>query len=150
MPYGRGWFGLGRGLGWGRGWGMGRGRFGMGKGWGMGRGWFGMGRGLGWGRGWAMGTGIGWGNPDVSPYAGMYGGAAPYRQTPYAWQVPYPAYGAPWSMAHSEPRPSSEAMPFAPQMTKEQEFDFLKNQAEAIKDQLEQIDARMRELEGDE
>ena len=110
----------------------------------MGRGRFGI------GRGWAMGTGIGWGNPDVSPYAGMYGGAAPYRQTPYAWQVPYPAYGAPWSMAYSGPAPASEAMPFAPQMTKEQEFDFLKNQAEAIKDQLEQIDGRMRELEGDE
>ena len=102
------------------------------------------------GRGWAMGRGIGWGNPDVSPYAGMYGGPAPYRQTPYAWQVPYPAYGAPWSMAYSEPRPASEAMPFAPQMTKEQESDFLKNQAEAIKDQLEQIEARVHDLESEE
>jgi hypothetical protein len=53
-------------------------------------------------------------------------------------------------MAYSEPRPASQAMPFAPQMTNEQEFDFLKNQAEAIKDQLEHIDTRMRELEGDE
>jgi prefoldin subunit 5 len=39
--------------------------------------------------------------------------------------------------------------PYAPQMTKEQELDFLKSQAEAIKGQLEQIDARIRELETD-
>jgi len=41
------------------------------------------------------------------------------------------------------------ADPYAPQMTGEQELDFLKNQAEAIKGQLEQIDARIRELETD-
>ncbi len=35
-------------------------------------------------------------------------------------------------------------------MTAEQELDSLASQAEAIKAQLEQIDARMRELEGDE
>ena len=35
-------------------------------------------------------------------------------------------------------------------MTKEQEFDFLKNQAEAIKDQLEQIEARVHDLESEE
>jgi hypothetical protein len=34
-------------------------------------------------------------------------------------------------------------------MTKEQELDFLKSQAEAIKGHLEQIDARIRELETD-
>jgi len=31
-------------------------------------------------------------------------------------------------------------------MTKEQELDFLQEQANAIKSQLEQIEARMREL----
>lgn len=35
-------------------------------------------------------------------------------------------------------------------MTREQELDFLRNQAEAIKGQLEQIDARIRELETEE
>jgi prefoldin subunit 5 len=34
-------------------------------------------------------------------------------------------------------------------MTREQELDFLKHQAEAIKGQLEQIDARITELETD-
>jgi len=39
------------------------------------------------------------------------------------------------------------ASPYAPQMTREQELDFLKSQAEAIKGQLEQIDTRIKELE---
>jgi hypothetical protein len=36
--------------------------------------------------------------------------------------------------------------PFTPP-TREEEFDYLKNQAEAIKGQLEQIETRMHELE---
>jgi prefoldin subunit 5 len=32
-------------------------------------------------------------------------------------------------------------------MSKEQELDFLRSQAEAIKEELEQIDARIKELE---
>ena len=39
------------------------------------------------------------------------------------------------------------ADPYAPQMTWEQELDFLKSQAEVIKSQLEQIAARIKELE---
>jgi len=39
------------------------------------------------------------------------------------------------------------ADPYAPQMTREQELDFLRNQAEAIKEELDQIDGRIRELE---
>jgi len=38
------------------------------------------------------------------------------------------------------------AMPFAPQMTREQELDFLKNQTQAMRGQLEQIEARIQEL----
>jgi len=41
------------------------------------------------------------------------------------------------------------ANPYAPQMTREQELDFLRSQAEAIKGQLEQIDARMRDMESE-
>jgi hypothetical protein len=39
------------------------------------------------------------------------------------------------------------ANPYAPQMTREQELDFLKSQAEAIRGQLEQIGGRIKELE---
>jgi len=35
-------------------------------------------------------------------------------------------------------------------MTREQEFDFLKNQAQTIKGQLEQIENRIRDLETEE
>jgi hypothetical protein len=45
------------------------------------------------------------------------------------------------------PYPYIRAESYAPQITREQELDFLRNQAEAIKRQLEQIDARIKELE---
>ena len=41
---------------------------------------------------------------------------------------------------------ASGADPYAPQMTREQELDFLRNQAEAIGEQLEEVEKRMREL----
>ena len=41
------------------------------------------------------------------------------------------------------------SVPFAPQMTREQELDFLKNQAQATRGQLEQIEARIKELGSD-
>jgi uncharacterized coiled-coil DUF342 family protein len=49
----------------------------------------------------------------------------------------YSPYDNPW------------VMPYAPQMTREQELDFLRNQAEEMHEQLEQIDARIKELEAD-
>jgi hypothetical protein len=53
-------------------------------------------------------------------------------------------------MAYSEPGPASEAMPLAPQMTKEQELDSLRNEADAIKGQLERIETRVHDLESEE
>jgi len=38
------------------------------------------------------------------------------------------------------------AMPFAPPMTREQELDFLKTQAQGMRGQLEQIEARIQQL----
>lgn len=57
----------------------------------------------------------------------------------YSGAMPSPFYGAPVT--------APGAVPFTPQMTREQELDFLKNQAKTAKGQLEQIEARMRELE---
>ncbi|MBE9512571.1 MAG: hypothetical protein IMY77_00705 [Chloroflexi bacterium] len=65
--------------------------------------------------------------------------AQAYWQAMQAGQTSYPAYGAPTT--------APGAMPFAPQMAPEQELDFLKKQADVIKGQLEQMEARMRELE---
>ena len=39
--------------------------------------------------------------------------------------------------------------PYVPQMTREQELDFLRNQAEAMKEELDQINGRVKELEAD-
>jgi len=46
--------------------------------------------------------------------------------------------------------PAYGPAPFVLQVSKEQERAFLKVQAGAIKEQLEQIEARVRELEGEE
>lgn len=130
-----------------------------------GRGWFGWGG--GWGRG--MGWGRGWGNPypfcrsfPWLPRCGyFFSGIAgvpvawPYQPVPYpadpgfgVGQAPYPFYsGAPMETMPGAP-PTSGA--FAPQMTPEQELDFLKSQADMVKSQVEQIESRMRDLESKE
>jgi len=58
---------------------------------------------------------------------------------PAAWPTymgtgAYRSYGLPW------------AVPFAPPMTREQELDFLKTQAQGMRGQLEQIEARIEQL----
>ena len=67
--------------------------------------------------------------------------AQAYWQAMQARQAPYPFYTAP---------STSGATPFTPQMTREQELDFLKRKAEAIKGKLEQIETRMQDLEGEQ
>jgi len=63
-----------------------------------------------------------------------------YGYPRYGWAgAPHPFYGVPTS--------APAAIPFAPQMTREQEIGFLKNQAQAMRGQLEQIEARARDLE---
>lgn len=131
---------------------------------------YGFGRG---GRGWGMGYGFRGSSPPW-PYVGLGRGGLPrcgyflseaagvpvglpYQQGPYpgypgvapfgGWQAAYPFYGGmPTQMMPGTPT-ASGAAPFAPQMSQEQELDFLRSQAEAIKSQLEQIELRMRDLE---
>jgi len=50
----------------------------------------------------------------------------------------YPYYGA--GLA------APGAVPFTPQMTREQEIDSLKSQAQALRSQLEQIESRIQQL----
>jgi len=94
----------------------------------------GMGPMTGGGRGfcspWGIGAALaGYGAPPRTGYGyPYYGGAG----------AAYPSYGAPTS--------APGAAPFAPQMTREQELDFLKNQAQAMRGQLEQIEGRIQQL----
>ena len=81
------------------------------------------------------------GLPRCWYFLGPVGVAPGYR--------PQPSYGAAWGMpygATATPGP----IPFAPQMTKEQELDFLRSEAQAVKEQLEQIEARISELTTEE
>ena len=58
-----------------------------------------------------------------------------------------PWYGVPWGTPYYGARtPVSGAMPFVPQMPPDQEFALLKTQAQAMREQLEQIEARVQQL----
>ena len=112
---------------------------------------FGRGRGVGFGFRGGMGFGFRGSSPPW-PYVVLGRGGLPRcgyflsgAGAPAAWpyqQTPYPVY------TRAPPTPGSA--PFAPQMTKEQELDFLGSQAAAIKGHLEQIEARMHDLESEE
>jgi len=80
-------------------------------------------------------------SPETAPYGGV-----PYAGGAYPWAMPYGYGGAPMGTMPGPPTGTPGANPYAPQMTREQELDFLRSQAEAIKGQLEQIDARIKEL----
>ncbi|MCD6599270.1 MAG: DUF5320 domain-containing protein [Dehalococcoidia bacterium] len=100
--------------------------------------WYGLGRGGGFGfRG---------GSPPW-PFVGVGRGGLPRGAYPGVAGMPtspdYPYYNNPSVMSYG-------GNPYAPQMTREQELDFLKTQTEAMKEQLEQIGARMKELETEE
>ena len=74
-----------------------------------------------------------YGPPDY-PTPGGYGtpGTSPYGQPDYP---PPGGFGAP-GMA-----------PFGPPMAPEQEISFLRDQAQMLKQQMDQIDSRIKELE---
>jgi len=75
--------------------------------------------------------------------------AVPLPQTwpAYMGRAAYPPYGVPQGMPYYGAGPATPgAVPFAPQMTGEQERDFLKNEVQAMRERLEQIGARIQEL----
>ena len=134
----------------------------------------GFGRGRGMGRGFRGGMGFGFrGSSPPWPYVGIGRGGLPrheyflsgamgapaqwpYQQVPYpaspgfdAGQVQYPFYPGASMEAMPGASPTFGNAPFAAQVALEQELDFLRNQAEAIKGQLEQIETRMRDLESE-
>jgi hypothetical protein len=45
--------------------------------------------------------------------------------------------------------PAPGYAPYSPSMTREEELNYMKDQAEAIKGQLEEIESRMRDLEAE-
>jgi len=78
----------------------------------------------------------------IAPGYRTYGspGAMPYGGTAYPGAMPYGGYaGAPIGAMPG-------ADPYAPQMTREQEVDFLRNQAGALESELDVIMKRLEEL----
>jgi len=109
----------------------------------------GFGRGRGFGRGFGGGMGFGFrGASPPWPYVGIGRGGLPRcgyffsgagAPAPLPYQPPF--YGQPAAPGYT---------PFTPQMTREEELGYLKDQAEAVSEQLEQIESRMRDLESKE
>ena len=89
----------------------------------------------------------GWGGmPPGATY--MMTGQWPTLQSQEYWQMmqsghaPYPWYGP--DMAYAYP---GFPPPPSPTMTQEQELELLKNQAQFLTQQIEHIDARIKEME---
>jgi len=74
------------------------------------------------------------GLPRCGYFTGVAGAPAPgfYNSPSYPGMPAAPAYP-----------------PYAPPMTRDEELNYLKDQAEAIKGQLEEIESKMRDLEED-
>ena len=110
----------------------------------------GFGRGRGFGR--VVGGGMGFGFRGMSPpwpYVGLGRGGLPRcgyflgragAPAPRPYQTPPFYQGTPVAPGYA---------PYSPQMTGEEELNYLKDQAEAIKGQLEEIESRMRDLEAE-
>lgn len=112
----------------------------------------GLGRGLRRGLGCGFGGGGGYGFRGSSPpwpYVGLGRGGLP-RHAYYYGNIAAPAN---WPYAYPEYSPPSASQGYAAYtapMSKEDELSNLKNQADAIKQELEQIDARIQEIEKDQ
>jgi len=103
----------------GRGYGMGYGR-----GWGRGFG-AGLGRGFGFGRG--FGRGYGW-----RAWGGPYWGAPAYSAAGPSWTPQAAPWRNPWGVA---------------EISREEELEYLREQAAALKGELDAIGQRVSELE---
>ena len=105
--------------------------------------------GFGYGRGFGFrGTSPPW------PYVGRGRGGLPrcgyfgaYTAPPYApGSGPYPSYGGARGTPYYGDPTVPGAMPYTAPMSREQEIDFLREEANAVKAQLEEIEARIKDL----
>ena len=72
--------------------------------------------------------------------------APPYAPGP----TPYPSSGGAWGAGYYGEPAAYGAMPYAPQMSREQELEFLREEAGAVKAQLDGIEARIKDLESEQ
>ena len=111
----------------------------------------GFGLGGSFGRGFGGGMGFGFrGSSPPWPYVGRGRGGLPRcgyffsgAGAPTPWSYTPPPF-------YSRMPTTTGYAPYSPQMTREEELNYLKDQAEAINEQLEEIESRMRDLEAKE
>jgi hypothetical protein len=72
------------------------------------------------------------------PRCGYFFGDA--RAVPLSYQVPPFYHGTPYAPGYA---------PYSPGMTREEELKYMKDQAEAIRGQLGEIESRVRDLESE-
>lgn len=108
---------------------------------------YGFGRGGGYGRGFGGGMGFGFrGASPPWPYIGRGRGGLPRC----GYFIGGPTLPAPWSyhpFYHRQTMAPGMYPANVPPISKDEELNYLKDQAEAIKGQLEEIESRMHELE---
>jgi len=105
-------------------------------------------QGRGFGRGSGVGRGFGFrGSSPPWPYVGRGRGGLP-RCSYYLGGAgaTVPGYYQPRSFYSGMP-PASGYAPSSSPMTREDEIDYMKDQAKAVKGQLEEIESRIRDLE---
>ena len=106
----------------------------------------GFGRGRGFGRGFGRGMGFGFrGTSPPWPYVGIGRGGLP--RCGYFLS----GAGAPSPLPYQPPFYGQEAAapgyaPFSPQMSREEEFGYLKDEAGALREQLKELEARIGQL----
>jgi hypothetical protein len=93
----------------------------------------------------------GFGFPDAQPYGPpMPGGYGAPGMPPYGPAMPG-GFGSPGRSPYGPSMPGGFGtpgmQPYGPPVSPEQEVEFLRDQAHMLKDQLDQIDARIKELE---
>jgi hypothetical protein len=107
----------------------------------------GGGRGIGLGRGGGRGFGFR-GISPAWPYVGRGKGGLPRCGYYYAGNAVFPTSYV-QKPVYSTTGTMTGNIPTYASMSKDEELSYMKNQAEAIKTQLEQIDKRMRDLESE-
>jgi hypothetical protein len=100
-----------------------------------------------WPSPWGSPTGMGY--PMMGGWGSLYGGMGPMPYNP-----PWGGFGTPGMPPYGQPNyppwggfGTPGMPPYGPPMAPEQEIAFLRDQAQMLKDQIDQIDARIKELE---
>lgn len=108
---------------------------------------YGFGRGGGYGRGGGGGMGFGFrGASPPWPYVGRGRGGLPrcgyYIDAVPPWTGQPPVYG--------QQAAAPGTIPYNGPMDRETELDYLKKESEAVKEQMDEINARIKDLESEE